>query len=72
MLSSELAASAGVETTGVVGVSAAATDSVPVMVAALTTGLVTEVLMDGPRTRVDGRSTSPVVAVAVVVAGATG
>lgn len=52
-------------------VSGADTDGLLVILAALTTGLVTEVLMDGPRTGVDGKTTSPVLEVAVVVAGAT-
>lgn len=72
LLSSEFAVSAGVDPTWVVDVSTADTDGVLVTPAALTTGVVTEVLMDGPRTGVDGMTTSPVLAAAVVVGGATG
>ena len=72
LLSDEFATSPGVDDTWVIIVSDVDIDGLLVKLAALTTGLVTEVLMDGPRTGVDGRTTSPVLGVAVVVAGATG
>lgn len=72
LLSKELAASAWVDTPRVVDESVTDTDVFLATPAALTAGLVTEVLMDGPRTGVDGMTTSPVVAAAVVVAGTTG